>query len=103
MRGKRTVEYRYAYINHIRRFWRTMQDMSGIAALKKVNEMQKIEVEYFGKNDSNFEVDIPEDSVVLPNQPMNMHEEQPNPLRIQASTARGSRLTFTGGVLKLTR
>jgi hypothetical protein len=53
-------EYRGAYLNHIRRFWRTMQDASGFAALKKINEMAKIEIDYVQRHENNFEVSIPE-------------------------------------------
>ena len=40
-------DYRIAYLNHIRRYWRTMQDASGFTALKKLNEMSKIEIDHF--------------------------------------------------------
>jgi hypothetical protein len=77
-------EYRGAYLNHIRRFWRTMQDASGFAALKKINEMSKIEIDYVQRHENNFEVSIPEANVlpigpaleaVLPG------AEQPPPIR----------------------
>ena len=59
-------EYRTAYLNHISRFWRTLQDISGMIALKKVNEMRRIEIEYFSAKDTNFAVEIQEDIVVVP-------------------------------------
>jgi len=83
-------EYRGAYLNHIRRFWRTMQDASGFTALKKINEMSKIEIDYVQRHENNFEVSIPEANVlpigpaleaVLPG------AEQPPPIRFDTRAA----------------
>ena len=63
---KSAAEYRMAYINHIMRYWRTIQDISGIVALKKVNEMRKIEIDYFTRIDTKFDVQLVEDSVTIP-------------------------------------
>ncbi len=59
-------DYRISYINHITRHWRTFQDVSGIVALKKINEMKRIETEYVSVRDTNFTTDIRPDIVVLP-------------------------------------
>jgi hypothetical protein len=59
-------EYRTAYLNHVTRFWKSLQDISGMIAMKKVNEMRRIEGEYFGVKDTNFNVQIAEDIVVVP-------------------------------------
>lgn len=59
-------EYRTAYINHIRRYWRTMTDVAGMVAVKKINQMSQIETDYFLSRDTNFEVDVEETLVVLP-------------------------------------
>jgi hypothetical protein len=59
-------DYRISYVNHLTRFWSTMQDTSGIAALKKVYEMKKIEVDYFGPRDTKFDVQLRDDGVVIP-------------------------------------
>lgn len=66
VKGRSAREYRIAYLNHIRRFWKTLQDTSGLTSLKKINEMTKIEVSYFQTHDNNFEVIIPEDTTFLP-------------------------------------
>jgi hypothetical protein len=58
-------DYRLAYLNHVTRFWRTLQDISGITALKKINEMRRIEAEYFFPKDLNFNVTILEGPVVV--------------------------------------
>jgi len=57
--------FRITYINHIQRHWRTYQDASGIAALKRVQEMQRIEIEYMALRSNEFEIMIPEDTVVI--------------------------------------
>ena len=48
------------------RFWTTVQDTTGIAALKKVLEMKKIEIDYFGPRDTKFEVSLLEEGPVIP-------------------------------------
>jgi hypothetical protein len=58
--------YRISYINHITRHWKTFQDVTGIVAMKKINEMKKIDIEYIQPRDTNFEVNITPDVVVLP-------------------------------------
>lgn len=60
------ADYRMSYVNHITRYWRTIQDISGIVALKKVNEMRKIEMEYFSRIDTKFDVELKDDLVVIP-------------------------------------
>jgi hypothetical protein len=95
MKTRTARDYRIAYINHIQRFWRTMQDASGIAALKKINEMRKIEYEYFQRHENNFEKDIPENTVVLINHSLDAQTETPNPIRIDTRTL--PRIGFAGG------
>jgi Erv1 / Alr family len=55
--------YRNAYLSHIRKYWRSARDAAGFSALKKINEMSKIEFEYCTPRNNNFEEDIPEDTV----------------------------------------
>ena len=59
-------DYRISYVNHLMRFWTTVQDTTGIAALKKVLEMKKIEIDYFGPRDTKFEVSLLEEGPVIP-------------------------------------
>lgn len=59
-------DYRISYVNHLTRFWSTIQDTTGITTLKKVYEMKKIEIDYFGPRDTKFEVDLRDDGVVIP-------------------------------------
>lgn len=60
------AEYRKAYLAHIKRYWRTMQDVSGIVAARKLEQMVKVESDYFAQRDTNFAVDIAETFVSLP-------------------------------------
>jgi hypothetical protein len=66
VKNRSAKEYRIAYLNHITRFWRTLQDVTGIAALKKINEMRRIENDYFAPKDTNFAVNLLEGPVVVP-------------------------------------
>lgn len=60
------LEYRTAYLNHATRYWRTLQDVSGIVALKKLIEMRKIEQTYFSLRDTKFDVVLVDQGVVIP-------------------------------------
>ena len=83
MKTRSAREYRVAYINHIRRHWRTMQDASGFTSLKKINEMTKIEFQYFQRHENNFEASIPDGVVILPGQVLtSAADEIPSPIRI---------------------
>lgn len=65
--GRNAQHYRVAYVNHITRHWRTYQDVTGIVALNKIQEMKKIEMEYFTPRDTNLAtLVLREDTVVLP-------------------------------------
>ena len=88
-------EYRIAYINHIQRFWRTLQDVTGITALKKINEMRKIEYEYFQKHENNFEIEISENTVVLLSNALDAQTEAASPVRMDTRIL--PRIGFAGG------
>jgi hypothetical protein len=66
LKSKTARDYRISYINHITRHWRTFQDVSGIAALKKIVEMRKIEETYVQPRDTSFQVTLLPDLVLLP-------------------------------------
>ena len=82
-------DYRVSYINHITRHWRTFQDISGIVALKKINEMKRIEMEYVSVRDTNFTIEIRPDIVVLP-QTMVEGRTEAQPSRPVFSTSGGA-------------
>ena len=102
MKTRTARQYRTAYLNHIQRFWRTMQDASGFASLKKINEMVKIENEYVIRRDNNFEADIPEDTVVLPGQVFSSSTEAPSPVP-RPDTRNAPRMGLNGGRFQIRR
>lgn len=75
IKTKTAKEYRFAYVNHIMRYWKSLQDISGIAAVKKIQQMRKIEDEYLTPRDTNFQVTIRSDIVVLPADALNPNAE----------------------------
>jgi hypothetical protein len=68
LKTRTAQDYRISYVNHITRYWSGIQDTHGITALKKVYEMKKIEIDYFGPRDTKFEVQLRDDGVVIPRQ-----------------------------------
>ena len=66
VKTRTAADYRVSYLNHITKYWRSWQDISGMVALKKINEMRKIEVTYVQPRDTNFVVTLAPDVVVLP-------------------------------------
>lgn len=59
-------DYREAYLVHIRKYWGSLNDLSGIVAVKKILEMRKIETDYFANRDTNFNVVLAADAVTVP-------------------------------------
>lgn len=101
VKARPAKDYRLSYLNHIARYWRTYQDITGITALKKVAEMRKIDADYIQSRDTNFESPLAVDIVVLP---LGILEALPEEARsVQSFTARigtppvgGLRLTAGG-------
>lgn len=98
VKSRPAKDYRISYINHITRHWRVFQDVTGIVALKKINEMKRIETEYISIRDTNFTVSIRPDIVVLPQSVMEKTTEaQPSrPMFFGKSGSAGFRITSTG-------
>jgi hypothetical protein len=97
-------EYRNTYLAHITRHWKVMQDVNGIVTLKKIQEMKRIESEYVSQRDTNFEVQIRPDVVVLPQDAL----ERTNETQVQrpiflgnAKATAGFRLTPNGFRLRM--
>lgn len=74
LKTRTAKDYRFAYVNHIMRYWKSLQDISGIAAVKKIQQMRKIEDDYFTHRDTNFQVTIAPDVVVLPSDVLSKEE-----------------------------
>jgi hypothetical protein len=102
VKNRSARDYRLAYLNHIRRFWRTMQDSSGITSMRKLIEISKIEGEYVSRHDNNFEVDIPESIVVLPPQVFADQTEEA-PAIVRMDTRDAPRMGLIGGRFQIRR
>lgn len=106
VKNRTAANYRVSYINHIMRYWSTIQDIAGIVALKKVNEMRKIENDYFAPRDTNFDVQLREDTVVIPRTWVETGTEPPsNPVvsALSMATNANARAGFkiVGGRMRL--
>ena len=55
-----STHYRQAYYAHITRHWKVLQDASGMAALRKIADMNKIEATYALARSNEFTELIPE-------------------------------------------
>ena len=100
------AEYRQAYLNHIARHWQTLQDISGIVALKKIVEMRKIEASYIVHRDTRFDVKLVDQGVVIPRESIEGGSSQvsstPTPsLRFTPDTAVRAGFHFSGGRFRL--
>ena len=101
----KSVTFRISYVNRITLHWRVFQDASGMAAMKRIHQIKKIEIQYMSARSNEFEVIIPEDNVVLDigAQPeLTLPNGQPMP-RPTAAASMGSRMTMAGGRLRLRR
>ncbi len=97
------ADYRISYVNHITRYWRTMQDTTGIVALKKIQEMKKIEMDYFTPRDTKFQVTLADHGVVVPRELLEggTSEEAPSPLRLPPTMNARAGFQFVGGRIRL--
>lgn len=75
-KSRTAADYRVAYTNHITRYWRTLQDITGIVAMKKITEMKKIEVEYIAPRDTKFQIALQPEAVVLPREVLEPNAEK---------------------------
>ena len=101
--GKSAAHFRNAYLTHIMRYWASMRgDIQGIVALKKITEMQKIEGNYIRSRDSNFNVTLNPDVVVLPRDVLDKEVASPGfaPLQQRPPTT-ASRFRITAGGIRL--
>lgn len=98
------TEYRIAYLTHITNYWKTMQDITGIVSLRKIQEMRKIEVEYFTPKSATMSFLVAEEQVVLPS---GILEKDTKPVLSQSSpmsfSAARAGFRITSGGLRLRR
>ena len=101
----KTQNFRISYTNRMTMHWRVFQDASGMAAMKRIHQIKKIEMQYMSARSNEFEVMIPEDNVVVdigPQPMLTLPNGQPIP-RPTIAASGGSRMTMQGGRLRLRR
>ena len=97
-------DYRISYINHILRYWKTFNDISGVVAVKKILEMKKIEIDYVSKLDTKFEVELVNENVVIPRSWVEDNVEEPRStpsLRFTPRTNPRAGFQVVGGRIRL--
>jgi hypothetical protein len=60
VKTRTATQYRQAYYAHITRHWKILQDAAGMAALRKIADMNKIEATYAMARSDDFSERIPE-------------------------------------------
>jgi len=91
-------DYRTTYLAHITRHWKVIQDVNGIVVLKKIQEMKRIETEYVSQRDTNFEVQLRPEIVVLPQDALERTNETQvqRPIFLGKTGSAGFKLTANG-------
>jgi Erv1 / Alr family len=95
-------DYRVSYLNHIQRYFSTLRDATGIAALRKISEMYKIENQYISSHDTQFNVEFIDESATLGYTVLNKdpNELQTRPVIQQANLGR---ISIMGGRFRIQR
>jgi len=97
-------DYRVAYLNHILRNWKSIQDIMGITAVKKVLEMSRIETDYIASRDTKFDVTLRSDIVVIPSSSLTHSTEASTAPRLNPrDIPAGGRFRITAGGFRLQR
>ena len=104
IKTRSAADYRVSYLNHISRYWRGWQDITGIVALKKINEMRKIESTYVQPRDTNFAVTLTPDVVILPRDALERSGEgAPSPMSVSLQSGNLGQFRLTAGGFRLRR
>lgn len=103
IKTRSAADYRVSYLNHITKYWRTWQDVTGIIALKKINEMRKIDVTYVQPRDSNFNVTLISDVVVLPKDALDRETDVQPTRRPAFPVGNAPTLRLMGGGFRIRR
>lgn len=91
----KSYAFRISYVNHITRHWKMFRDASGMAALKRIIELRKIEAEYMTPRSNEFETIIPEDNV--------MQTSGQSHAEVQPMARSGGRLVMTATGFRIRR
>jgi hypothetical protein len=102
VKTRTATQYRQAYYTHITRHWKMMQDASGIAGLRKIAEMNKIESSYAVARSDDFSVLIPEGLTTLGKIEAPPEGAQPRAMMPSAPPAT-QKLGISGGRFRLRR
>lgn len=100
VKNRPSAQYRQAYYAHITRHWKIMQDSNGIAALRKIAEMNKIEASYAAPRSDEFAEMIPEGLTTIGKIEKPPDAGEIRPLR-PAAPPPGLRVGILGGRLRL--
>lgn len=104
VKSRSAANYRVSYLNHIGRYWKEWQDITGLVALKKIAEMRKIEATYIQLRDTNFAVTLTPDVVVLPRDMLESASEAgATPSRVSLAPSTTARFRLTGGGFRVQR
>jgi hypothetical protein len=96
-------QYRMTYLDHISRHFRTLRDAAGIAGLRKIQEMYKVEREYIAPRDTKFQVTIFETNTVLASAVLNRDPSENIPRNTIPNSAQIGRFSLTGGGFRIRR
>lgn len=104
VKTRSATDYRVSYLNHIARYWKTMQDVTGIVALKKIAEMRTIEATYVSLRETQFAVVLAPDVVVLPRDALEARDDgSVGPTQASRPTAPTGQIRFTRGGFRIQR
>lgn len=88
--------YREAYLNHIARHWSYMRDMNGISAMRKIQDLRRIERDYWAPRESGLYAMVGESTT-----PYASASSDPRPTPVFRPPTGGVR--FAGGRLRFGR
>lgn len=95
--------YRLAYLNHIQRYFTTLRDAAGIAALRKIGEMNKIEIQYIASHDTQFAVVLPDGPATVGYTVLNKNPEELQTRPSLVNNGNVGRMSMSGGRFRIQR
>jgi hypothetical protein len=95
--------FRMTYLDHISRHFRSFRDATGIAGLRKIQEMYKVENDYIAPRDTKFQATISEMNTVLASSILNRDPQDNIPRNAIPNSAQIGRFSLTGGGFRIRR
>ena len=102
VKGRSATQFRQAYYAHITRHWKILRDAHGMAALRKIADMNKIEATYAAARSDEFTELIPESLTTLGKIEARPEDGQPQAIRPSVPPL-DQRIGILGGRLRLRR